>query len=100
VPRTKGVEQKSLPASPEDATASGKAGNPQMGYDLKPLGLLSLGLSIGLVLTGCISAPELLPPREAPAFVRDLKFIRLYGHVEKMDTGIDVAKATTMVFLM
>jgi hypothetical protein len=63
-----------------------------MGYDLKRLGLLSSGLSIGLVLIGCISAPELLPPREAPAFVRDMKFIRLYGHIQKMDTGIDVAR--------
>jgi hypothetical protein len=33
-----------------------------------------------------------MPPRQAPAYVREIKYIRLYGHVDRMDTGVDVAK--------
>jgi hypothetical protein len=45
----------------------------------------------GLTLAGCASAPQIYPPDQAPSYVRELKTIRLYAHIEKKDTKIELA---------
>ena len=44
----------------------------------------------GLTIAGC-SAPQIYPPDQTPAYVRELKTIRLYAHIEKKDTKIELA---------
>jgi hypothetical protein len=57
---------------------------------MERLKLVSTSLMTGFLLMGCLSAPELYPPDQAPAYVREIKFVRLYGHEVKRDTGIDL----------
>jgi hypothetical protein len=45
-----------------------------------------------LVISGCLSAPELYPPEKAPAYIRQLKYIRIYASSPKSDTGITLSK--------
>lgn len=45
----------------------------------------------GLWVAGCASAPEIYPPDQAPPYVRELKTFRLYAHIEKKDTKIELA---------
>ncbi|MHC4963220.1 MAG: caspase family protein [Planctomycetota bacterium] len=45
----------------------------------------------GLTIAGCASAPQIYPPDQAPSYVRELKTIRLYAHIEKKDTKIELA---------
>ena len=45
----------------------------------------------GLTVAGCASAPQIYPPDQTPAYVRELKTIRLYAHIEKKDTKIELA---------
>lgn len=44
----------------------------------------------GLTIAGCASAPQIYPPEQAPSYIRELKTIRLYAHVEKKDTQIEL----------
>jgi hypothetical protein len=45
----------------------------------------------GLTIAGCASAPKIYPPEQLPPYIRELKTIRLYGHIEKKDTKIELA---------
>ena len=47
--------------------------------------------AVGLTIAGCASAPEIYPPDQAPSYVRELKTFRLYAHIEKKDTKIELA---------
>lgn len=57
---------------------------------MERLKLFSASLLTALLLTGCLSAPELIPSQQTPAYVRTIKYVRLYGYEAKKDTGIDV----------
>jgi hypothetical protein len=57
---------------------------------MERLKLLTRSLLTGFLLMGCLSAPELYPPDQAPAYVRAIKYVRLYGYEAKKDSGIDV----------
>ena len=59
---------------------------------MERLKLVSTSLLTAFLLMGCLSAPELYPPEQAPAYVREIKYIRLYGHEAKKDTGIDLSE--------
>jgi uncharacterized caspase-like protein len=59
---------------------------------MERLKLFKTSLLTGLLLMGCLSAPELYPPDQAPAYVREIKYIRLFGHEAKKDTGIDLSE--------
>jgi hypothetical protein len=45
----------------------------------------------GLTIAGCASAPQIYPPEQVPSSVRELKTVRLYAHIEKKDTKIELA---------
>jgi uncharacterized coiled-coil protein SlyX len=45
-----------------------------------------------LIVMGCLSAPEIYPPEKAPAYVRQIKYFRLFGTSPKSDTGIVLNK--------
>ena len=47
--------------------------------------------AVGLTIAGCASAPEIYPPDQVPSYIRELKTIRLYAHIEKKDTKIELA---------
>lgn len=63
------------------------------------LKLFSAGLLTAFILTGCLSAPELVPPQQVPPYVRTIKYIRLYGYETKKDTGIDVTEGEPLSIL-
>jgi hypothetical protein len=60
------------------------------------LKLISTILLPTFLLTGCLSAPELVSPDQAPANVRTIKYIRLQINEVKKDTGIDVTQGELM----
>ncbi|MCU0603125.1 MAG: hypothetical protein MUC33_10730, partial [Desulfobacterales bacterium] len=41
---------------------------------------------------GCLFAPEIYPPDKVPPHVRQIKFVRLFGHDAKKSFEIDLAK--------
>ena len=45
---------------------------------------------VGLLLTGCASAPEIYSSEQVPSYIREIKRLKLYAHVEKKDTKIDL----------
>ena len=47
--------------------------------------------AVGLTVAGCASAPEIYPPDQVPSYVREIKTLRLYAHIEKKDTQIELA---------
>ena len=46
--------------------------------------------AIGFTFAGCSSAPEIYHPAQMPSYIREFKTLKLYGHVEKKDTKIDL----------
>lgn len=47
--------------------------------------------AVGLAIAGCASTPEIYPPDQVPSYVREIKILRLYAHIEKKDTKIELA---------
>jgi hypothetical protein len=45
----------------------------------------------GLTIAGCASAPQIYPPEQLPPYIRELKTMRLYAHIETKDTKIELA---------
>lgn len=45
----------------------------------------------GLFAAGCASVPEIYPPDQVPSYVREIKTLKLFAHIEKKDTKIDLA---------
>ncbi|MDJ0984528.1 MAG: caspase family protein [Desulfobacterales bacterium] len=46
--------------------------------------------AIGLIFAGCSTAPEINSPEQMPSYIREFKTFKLYGHIEKKDTKIDL----------
>ena len=46
--------------------------------------------AVGVLLAGCASDPEIYSFEQVPSYIREFKRLKLYAHVEKKDTKIDL----------
>jgi hypothetical protein len=49
-------------------------------------------LGFALSLSGCLSAPEIYPPGKAPSYVREIKYVRIFGYDTRKQFGVELAK--------
>ena len=55
--------------------------------------------AVGVLLAGCASDPEIYSSEQVPSYIREFKSLKLYAHVEKKDTKIDLT-ADELVSIM
>ena len=58
-------------------------------HSLKSIAVLVIA---SLSISGCLSAPEIYPPGKAPSYVREIKYIRIFGYDTRKQFGLELAK--------
>ncbi len=51
-----------------------------------------IGIGLCVLVLGCLSAPEIYPPDKAPSYVREIKFVRIFGHDTRKKFGLKLAQ--------
>jgi hypothetical protein len=48
--------------------------------------------SLTVLQAGCVPSRVIVPPENAPAYVREIKYLRVYNFHSQLDTGVDLNK--------